>query len=156
MFAVMGYQYVFGAAGCDTAKILRDFYLQYRDKSRPARVAGTKCYFERFAGMVMPLRGFANDLVRGSVEDNRFMVCAGSSGRFYALGVLIRTDAKMSIVLLAPDHADIMDTYIDFTRNRWKEPFRYHLADFVPANGSDSALWKGYKNEFIFDPGPKS
>jgi hypothetical protein len=152
MFSIMGYKYVFGPSGQDTARILRDFYLINRKQTGTKRAAAVLDYFEQFSGMVMPLGGFANDTVRGSIEDNRFIVCVGSSGQFFALGVLVRTGDKMSIVLLAPDDAEAMGTYMNFTKNRWKNSFHYHLADYVHASTDEGAYWKGYQNRLQFDP----
>jgi hypothetical protein len=45
-----------------------------------------------------------------------------------------------------------MGTYIEFTKNKWKNKFRYHLADFIPAGRDEPAHWNGYRNQFEFDP----
>jgi hypothetical protein len=155
MFSFFGYQYVFSAAGQDLARILRDFYLQNLNASRAGQLAAARTYFKRYAGMVIPLGGFDPDHVNGSIEDSRFMICQGSSGRPFTLGVFVRADQHMGIVLLAPDHAEAMDTYMAFTKNLWKERFPYMLADFVPATPTEGAYWKGYKDRFEFDPGPR-
>lgn len=153
MFAVFGYQYVFSAAGLDVARVLREFYLLNRHLPRKDQIASMKTYFPQFAGMIIPLGGYQDGIVSGSIKDRRFIVCVGSSGHFYSLGVLVKTGDQMSVVLLAPDRAEVMDTYISFTKERWKNPFRYHLADFVDATFSHQAHWKGYKNLYTFDPG---
>ena len=61
--------------------------------------------------MIIPLGEFNKDSLRGSIEDRRFLVCLGSSGRFYGLGVFVRTNDCMHVVLLPPDDAEHMDTY---------------------------------------------
>lgn len=153
MFSVFGYRYVFSPAGQDVARILRDFYLRHKDSSRKDQIKSLKTYFTRFAGMIIPLGGFVDEVVVGSLKDRRFMVCVGTSGHFFSLGVLVKTCDRMSVVLLAPDRAELMDTYLNFTKEKWKNPFRYHLADFVDSTSSSDAHWKGYKNVYTFDSG---
>jgi hypothetical protein len=152
MFAQFGYHYVNSAAGAETARILRTFYEENRDLPRCQQTANIQTYFSKYAGMLIPLLGYEHELVKGSVEDRRFIVCVGSSGHFYALGVLVRVGHHMSIVLLAPDRAELMDTYLNLTANWQKNSFRYHIADFVPETATKPAHWNGFKDLFVFDP----
>ncbi len=152
MFSVFGYQYVFSAAGQYLARILREFFLDYKSKPRREQLEGLGRYFLEHSGMIIPLAGYSEDLVRGSIEDKRFLFCSGSSGRFFAQGVLIKTGRSMSIVLLPPDHAESMDTYIIFIRSISKPSFHYLLADFIDERDDQPAHWNGYTKDFIFDP----
>lgn len=152
MFKTFGYQYVFSAAGQDAAEILRSFYDDHKDTASDEKQSAMRRYFYQFAGRVIPLGGFTPDLVRGSIEDRRFLVCRGSSGTFFALGVLIRTAKQMSVVFLAPDNATSMDTYINFVSNMSKPRFHYHLAEFVSDTPQEPAHWKAFANDFEFDP----
>jgi hypothetical protein len=81
------------------------------------------------------------------------MSCVGTSNKFYSLGVLLRTNDTMNVVFLSPDEADSIGTYMEFTRDRGKPRFNYHLAEFVQASPGESAYWKGYRDRFEFDPG---
>ena len=152
MFRVFGYQYVFSAAGQSTAEILRTFYLDNKYQPRKVQVAAIRPYFNKYAGMVIPLAGYSNEFVRGSIEDRRFLICVGASGRFFSLGVLVRTNNQMSIVFLPPDQAESMGTYEEFTRERSKPPFHYRLADFVDGRFGEPMHWNVFENDFTFDP----
>ncbi|MEX2091849.1 MAG: hypothetical protein WD971_04185 [Pirellulales bacterium] len=117
MFAVFGYRHVYSPAGLMVADILRSFFIDNVGRQRKVQSEAALAYFPKHAGMVIPLGGYDTKILRGSIEDRRFIVCVGSSGRFYALGVFVRTDASMHIVLLPPDEADHMDTYFELIKD---------------------------------------
>lgn len=152
MFSTLGYRYVFSPAGNTLAEILRAFYEKNAKKSRQEKTDAAREYFSQKAGMILPLKEFDEQLIKGSLEDRRFLICIGSSGKPFALGVLVRTDDLMHIVFLPPDNADNMGVYLEFVKNMYKKTFRYHLVDFIPDSDGKSARWNAYKNEFIFDP----
>lgn len=152
MFRIFGYQYVFSAAGQSTAQILRKFYQDNKDEPRNVQIRAMRRYFNDCAGMLIPLAGYSDEFVRGSIDDKRFLICVGASGRFFSLGVLVRTAKQMSIVFLPPDHAESMGIYDEFTRERSKPKFRYRLVDFVAGRTGEPAHWNMCKNDFVFDP----
>jgi hypothetical protein len=153
MFSIFGYRHVFSPSGLMVADILRKFYEKNYRQERKEQAEAANVYFQQFAGMVIPLGGYNEGLLRGSIEDHRFIRCIGSSGSWYALGVLIRTDKTMHIVLLPPDDATHMDTYFGLTEDMYKKDFRFQFLDFIPANNGKAAYWKGYQQEFQFEPG---
>jgi hypothetical protein len=154
MFAIFGYRQMYSPSGFMVAEILRTFFVENRAQSRKDQNEAAKQYFPKHAGMVIPLGGYNKDLIRGSIEDRRFIVCVGSSGAFYALGVFIRTDDSMHIVFLPPDEAENMDTYFELTRDMYNKKFKFQFIDYHPPNGTEGAHWEGYKEIIEFEPGP--
>lgn len=153
MFSIFGYRHVYSPSGLMVADVLRRFYEENHKRERKAQAEAAKVYFQEYAGMVIPLGGYNESLIRGSIEDHRFIRCVGSSGGWYALGVLIRTDTTMHVVLLPPDDATHMDTYFALIEDMYKKDFRFQFLDFIPASASEGAHWKGYQQEFQFEPG---
>jgi hypothetical protein len=152
MFSVLGYRYVFGAAGQELAGILRRFYEKNKGKPKKEQVSSMESYFPPYAGMIIPLAGYSGDLLRGSIDDKRFIFCLGSSGRPFSVGVLIKTGEKMNIVLLPPEEAEPMDTYVHFTKEKSKPFFHYRFTDFIDAKGGEPAHFNVYANGNMFDP----
>jgi hypothetical protein len=148
-FAVLGYQHVFSAGGLMLADILRKFYLAHRESPRSEAVAAMRAHFPEHAGMVMPLVGFDPKILRGTVEDRRFMACLGSSGKWYALGTFIRTDSEMHVVLIPC--ADNADTYFDLIRDWQNKKFVYQLIEFVPGTDSEPTHWKAGERQYQYD-----
>jgi hypothetical protein len=153
MFSIFGYHHVYSPSGLMVADILKKFYDDNRHRDRKAQSQAATEYFPQFAGMVIPLGGYNESLLKGSIDDHRFIRCIGSSGDWYALGVLVRTDNTMHIVLLAPDDATHMDTYFELIADMYRKDFRFQFLDFVPETKTEGAYWKGYQQEFQFDPG---
>ena len=58
----------------------------------------------------------------------------------------------MNIVLLPPEQAESMNTYVDFTKETSKPCFHYRLADFVAEQAGEPAHFKVDANDYIFDP----
>lgn len=153
LFKLLGYDHAFSAGGYDLAKILQQFYLNNFALSRTKQVQNGKEYFTKFAGMVVPVKGFNPNIVKGTVEDGRLLACIGTSGAWFAVGVLIRIDSRMFVVLHAPDNAHVMDTYKEFVSTTSKRKFRYKLIEFSPANETEGAHWTMDTSEpFMFDP----
>ena len=155
MFVIFGYRHVYSPPGLMVAEILRPFFVENRDRPRNVQNEEAKQYFPKHAGMVIPLGGYNKEILRGSIEDRRFIVCVGSSGAFYALGVFVRTDDSMHIVLLPPDDAEHMDTYFELTKDMHRKDFKFKFIDFHPADGAEGAHWVGYQELIEFEPGPK-
>jgi hypothetical protein len=151
-FAVLGYQYVFGAAGLMLADILRTFFLENKDRSREQKMSALDSYFRKHAGMVMPAVGYDQNVIRGSIEDRRFLVCIGSSGRWYAFGVFIRVNEQMHVVLVPSDRADSVGTYFDLISSMHERAFKFQLVEFVPASDNEQAHWKVGRKEYTFQP----
>ena len=154
MFALLGYRHVFSPGGQMVAEILRTFFEQNLNKLRTEQIDAARAYFPNHAGMVLPLHSFDSNLVRGSIEDRRFLICVGSSTRWYALGVFVRTDSLMHVVFLPPDEPESMDTYFALIKDMHRKEFRYRLIDFCTGNDTIGAHWKGYAKDFVFDAGP--
>lgn len=154
MFEIFGYRHIFCPSGLMVAEILRTFYEENAGRPRKDQASAAKEYFPKHAGMIIPLGGYSKELLRGSIEDRRFIVCVGSSGSWYALGVFVRTDETMHIVLMPPDDARHMDTYFSLIADMYKKEFKFQFLDFSPANENDGAHWTGYRREYEFQPGP--
>lgn len=150
-FAVLGYQHVFTSGGLMLADILRTFYLVNQHSPRLEAVAAMKEYFPQHAGMVMPLVGYDPSVLRGTVQDRRFMACLGSSGKWYALGVFVRTGNQMHIVLTPCDSAHNVDTYFDLIKDWQNRRFVYQLIEFVPRTISTPAHWLAGEKQYMFD-----
>jgi hypothetical protein len=150
-FAVLGYQHVFSAGGLMLAEILRKFFLENKKSLRAIAVAAMKQYFPQHAGMVMPLVGYDDRVLRGTVEDRRFMACLGSSGKWYALGTFIRTGDQMHVVLTPCDSAENVDTYFDLIRDWKNKRFVYQLIEFVPGTDSSPTHWLAGEKQYKFD-----
>jgi hypothetical protein len=153
-FSVFGYQYVYGAAGLMLAEILRTFFIENKDKPRDEQVTAAIDYFPKQAGMVMPAVGYDRDAIKGTVEDRRFLVCLGSSGAWYALGVFIRIDDQMHVVLVPSDTAESVGTYFDLIRGMHKKAFKFQLIEFVSATETEKPYWKAGREEYTFRPHP--
>lgn len=153
MFKLQGYRYVFSPAGQMLGGILRDFYLENSIEPRAQQAAATKSYFQKHAGMVLPLMYFDENVLKGSIEDCRFMLCVGSSGMWFALGVFIRTGHMMHVVFLPNDEAESIGTYFDFVGEMNKKSFCYQFLDYIAAGEGESEHWQGYQKEYLFEPG---
>jgi hypothetical protein len=153
-FAIFGYQYVFGAAGLMLAEILRTFFVENKNKPRDEQTTAAIEYFPNHAGMVMPVVGYDKNVLKGSIEDRRFLVCCGSSGAWYAFGVFIRIDDQMHVVLVPTDTADSVGTYFDLIKDMHTKTFKFQLLEFVPATESESAYWKVGEQEYTFRSHP--
>lgn len=152
MFRMFGYRYALGCDGSILAGILRKFYLDNRTKSRKAQTKAAKDYFSQYAGMIIPIGTYDAGLLRGSIEDNRFIRCVGSSGFWFAFGVIVRTDKILHVVLLPPDRAHHMDTYVEFTKTFEKNEFAFQFLDFVPGDNTKETHWTVYRKEYRFQP----
>jgi hypothetical protein len=153
LFKMLGCEHVFSPGGYDLAKILQKFYLTNRDLSRGEQVKNGKEYFAAFSGMIIPVKGYNRNVVKGTIEDSRLLVCIGTSGAWFAVGVLVRIDNRMFVVLLAPDNESSMDTYTDFVKSMSKPSFNYKLIEFSPASESEIAHWKiDHSEPYKFDP----
>jgi hypothetical protein len=102
--------------------------------------------------MIIPVGTHDENLLRGTIEDHRFIRCVGSSGSWFALGVVIRTDRILHIVLLPPDDAEHMDTYFDFIKPMEKNEFVFQFLDFLPGDKTRGAHWTLYQKEYFFQP----
>jgi hypothetical protein len=149
LFHVLGYRYVFGVAGQWLAGILRKFYLKNYEVDRKIQEEAGKEYFANHSGMIVPLRGYDEEILRGSIEDQRFIACVGSSGSIYSLGVLIRTDKSMHIVFMPPENAEHMDTYCNLTKNIREKEFRYLIMEFSRGNDQERPCWRVYDQESV-------
>jgi hypothetical protein len=152
-FAVLGYQHVFSAGGLMLADILRKFYLTQKDSPHKEAVAAMRAHFPKHAGMVMPLVGHDSSLLRGTVEDRRFMACWGSSGKWYALGTFVRTDNQMHVVLTPC--VDGIDTYFGLIQDWQNKKFVYQLIEFVPGTDSEPTHWKAGERQYRFNSTPR-
>lgn len=94
--------------------------------------------------MVAPLKGFDPKTLMGSIEDNRFLVCVGSSGSFYSLGVLVRTDDSMHVAFIPPENAEHMDTYFSLIEDIRRKEFRYHIMEYCNATETKGCHWEVY------------
>jgi hypothetical protein len=150
-FAVLGYQHVFSCGGLMLADILKKFYVANRNSPRSQAVTNMKTYFPHHAGMVMPLVGFNPGILRGTVEDRRFMACLGSSGKWYGLGTFVRTGDQMHVVLTPCDAAENVDTFFDLIRDWKRKRFVYQLIEFVPATASSPTHWLAGEKQYQFD-----
>jgi hypothetical protein len=151
-FAVFGYQYVFGAAGLMVSEILRTFYVENRHKIRDEQLAAARSYFPQHAGMVMPALGYDTQVIKGSIEDKRFLLCLGSSGKWYALGIFIRVDHQMHVVLVPSDTADSVGAYFDLIKGMHTKSFKFQLAEFAQATPHEQAHWIVGRQEYTFRP----
>jgi hypothetical protein len=152
MFRMFGYRYALGYDGSMLAGILRKFYLDNRTKSRNEQTEAAKNYFPQHAGMIIPIGTYDPKLLRGSIEDSRFIRCMGSSGSWFAFGVVIRTDEILHVVLLPPDRAEHMDTYFGFIKTFEKKEFMFQFLDFVPGDATSESHWVVYQKEYRFQP----
>ncbi|HJZ11542.1 MAG TPA: hypothetical protein VJ521_05305 [Acidobacteriota bacterium] len=152
MFRLFGYSYALGYDGSMLAEILRTFYLTNRARTRQGQADAAKEYFPQHAGMIIPIGTHDENLLRGTIEDRRFIRCVGSSGGWFALGVVIRAGQLLHIVLLPPDRAEHMDTYFGFIKSIEKNEFVFQFMDFIPGDATSGAHWTLYKKEYRFQP----
>lgn len=156
MFRVFGYGYVFSTAGLDVARILREFFERHKNTFKGMLSAEKQCAvadtFQAHMGMILPMKSFDQNLLKGTIEDNRFILCAGSSGRPFAIGVLVRTDDHMHVVFLPPSTADSVDTYMGFIANPNKGEFRYQIARYCAPSGGTEAFVEADPSDNLFKP----
>jgi hypothetical protein len=154
MFKMLGYKHLFSPGGYDIAKILQRFYLENRDRNRVEQVEAGRAYFDNLAGMVIPVKGYNHNLLKGTIDVGRLLVCIGSSGAWFAVGVPVRMNNRMSIVLMAPDAAENIDTYMEFISNMDKPAFRYKIIEYHNGRNGEPVCWKiDRRDPFTFDPG---
>lgn len=150
LFRLLGYNYAFGTAGLMVADILKKFYLAYHNADRKKQEKAIAEYFLPHAGMVAPLERFDESIYRGSVDDNRYLFCVGSSGKPYSIVVMVRINKAMHLVFLPWDDASNMDIYFSLISNPRRKQFQYLLAEFE-VNGPDGPRWKVDPEVVVFN-----
>src|SRR5262249_12869010 len=80
--------------------------------------------------------------------------CLGSSGKWYALGVFVRTGNQMHVVLTPCDSAQNVDTYFDLINDWQNKKFVYQLIEFVPGTESAPTHWLAGEKPYKFDSSP--
>ena len=119
MFYLMGYRYAFSAASQYLGYgILRTFYLQNRGSPSKEVRQAAKSYFPEFSNMVKPIYK-ANELLKGTVEDNRLVLFRGSDGKPCSMGVFVSVNDDLFEVNIpvVPGDADTIAAYVSFLQN---------------------------------------
>ncbi|MGD0519031.1 MAG: hypothetical protein ABSA26_15965 [Thermoguttaceae bacterium] len=118
MFYALGYRYALSAAGEYVGhQILGTFYIQNQGKPMKEAKQAAEIYFREFINMVAPV--CRADNLKGTIEDNKIHVFHGPSGKPFGMGVLVRMNKDLYLVVIpmVPGDGDSMATYLDFLRN---------------------------------------
>lgn len=113
LFRMLGYRHVFSPTGIYAADILRQFFDRYRT---PRSVAQEDVYryFIRHETMISPIIIPDENLLRGTVEDNRFLSCFSTRDEVFAIGVIVRAGRDAFCVFLPTDCGSSINTYFSF------------------------------------------
>ena len=130
MFSIFGYRHVFSLGGSMLANILGDCFRAcngLKDSDVRERAGD---FFEPHKNIARPLYVYNKELLSGSIDDHTFVVCVGSSGIPYAIGVLVRMADLMSVVFLPSDDARRCEMYDSLIKGDL-ETIRCHPATFI-------------------------
>ncbi len=124
LFYQFGYRYALHPSGRYMSAILGDFYESHCRKT-PAEVREeAKKYFSKYVHMARPLSGMRSDMDGTVINGNVFLV-RGSSGKFWARIVLVKTPLTTHGILVPiADNGEDFDTYQGFLTN---ERFNLHV-----------------------------
>lgn len=132
MFYIFKYNYALSAAGEYLGnQILGNFYRTNHNKRKITILDNALTYFTSFKHMVRPIIHIEWDL-KGSVDDQIFLLCRGSSGKPWGLILFIKhSDNISSIMLPVFDNIDSIPTYLSFLKNDTEDilvsPCRYNV-----------------------------
>lgn len=119
LFDMLGYRYALSAGGRFVGwEILGKFFYQNDDKPSAEAFENAHSFFHEFQHMVRPVQSLNLDL-RGTVTDNKLVVCRGPGRSPWALIVFIRTSRSMHAVMIPVfDQPDAVATFLGFLNNR--------------------------------------
>jgi hypothetical protein len=120
-FWLRGYRYATSPAGILIGHgLLGRFYRENSGLPRKQVKVNAWSFFREFAHAFRPV---INAVVgyEGTISDRKVLACHGTSGRIWALIVLVRTGNQMHAVMIpafdSVDSVDTVATYLDFMRN---------------------------------------
>jgi hypothetical protein len=119
LFWKCGYQYALSLSGRSVGHdLLGRFYLDNRSKKHSDVLAAAGVFFKPYIHMVRPVMCVGGTAPHGTIEDNRAFFWLGSSGRRLGIGVFVRTNDVLHMVLM-PDYSDADGAaiYLNFLRN---------------------------------------
>jgi hypothetical protein len=120
LFWKAGYGYALSLAGRSIGyDLLGKFYLDNMEKSREDVLAAAMDFFKPYVNMVRPADYVEGTAPRGTIEDNRALIWLGSSGQVLGIGVFVRTDDRLQMVMM-PSYSDAegVATYLDWLNNK--------------------------------------
>ena len=138
LFDMMGYHHVRSSTGTLLASILRQFYEDVGGEHAVADQV-VKKYFSPHEAMISPLFVKDEGALRGSAEDNLFLVCYTANDVPFILGVIVRVKRHRFCVFLPTDQG--IDTYYGFLKNP-PQSVRARLARFLPATATTGSAWE--------------
>lgn len=99
LFRMQGYRYALSDGGRFLGKsILGDFYSSCKHSNKEVVLQNAGSWFARFSNLVRPVTS-SNPILRGTAEDNRFLICQNNAGAFWAFVVFIRTSEALHAVV---------------------------------------------------------
>jgi hypothetical protein len=118
MFRLLGYRYAISAGGMEVGYyILGQFFRECGGEVATAKATATD-FFRPFVNMVRPVESTNAPQPLGTVENNKFGMCYGSSGNPWALLIFVRTGSMLHAVLMpAVGNADSVEVYQSFLKN---------------------------------------
>lgn len=127
LFAMLGYSYVFMEAGRLFGKILGDFYLANKDRSRAEILERARPYFGPYSQLVRPIGSGLDDFA-GSPDARGFRVCERDGVR-WGLIVFIRLSPQDIHSVMAPgfDSAQGAALFRDFLKGGGQQILARHV-----------------------------
>jgi hypothetical protein len=118
LFHMFGYGYALSGAGHSVGvRILGDFYQKCNGKPKLAKTEA-RDWFQQYAHMVRPVQSLDGITWQGTIEDNIAITCHTLGGARFALGVLVRTNEDMHVVLMPVfDDLEAVPLYVNFLKN---------------------------------------
>ncbi len=115
MFRMLGYSHVFSGSGLLVADILGKFFDTYKT---PKNVTDqiVEDYFLPHCTMVAPIFFEHDQVMRGTLEDNRLLSCISASNEVFAMGVVVPAGKDKFCVFLPTDKA--IDVYFSFLKEQ--------------------------------------
>ena len=143
LFSMMGYQYVFSPTGIYLADILRKFFVdnfgtsvnRWTTQNNPVHD-----YFGPLSKLVSPMMVIDDDVLRGTIVDQRVLLGIGATQGPFTIGVIIRADQDMFTVFLPTDKGGTIDTFFSFVN---EPPVAIHVKIFgFVSDESGQSRWE--------------
>lgn len=133
MFSIMKYRYVFSAGGEDMARTLKRYYLANKDirKDRSTLAQNTRDYFLKYVNRIRILNGPITQAFEGTISDGLFIAWQGSSGRYIAFGIFVKTPDGLSLVWIYGGDPNCAAEFFGLEKEH-PETTQLRLMKFIP------------------------
>lgn len=120
MFSILGYRYVLSTGGIMLANILGKCFQELRGLEPPQVRVEAERFFKPHENLARPMYYCDRNAINGTVDDSSIVMCQGTSGHLYAVGVFVRMEDLVSVVFLPSDNPETIGTYDAMVRGQFQ------------------------------------